>query len=215
MTAPGTTDERGSHELRGTFTGIAVCTGPGGGLASTSGAMAPATHFHAARLPELGDSVLAVTRTFDAETGAPLALELRSFAAAAPGRGVLATATARELLDAPGAIAFAAIELAAPGDAADERRPATLTQLTLSDAAPTDSAARVVADWLRATWEAELAFGSWPALRGSVTAISAGTASADWARTWLTDGEHRVSGDGDFLKVLSEAWLEPLEETQA
>lgn len=212
MTSPRTTD---THELRGTFTGIAVCTGPGGGLASTHGAVGPATHFHAARLPELGDSVLAVTRTFDAATGAPLALELRAFAAAAPGRGALATASASELLDAPGAIAFAAIELAAPGDASDERRPATLTQLTVSDAAPTDAAARVVAEWLRATWEAELAFGSWPALRGSITAISAGTAGGDWARSWLIDGEHRVSDEGDFLKVLSEAWLEPLEDTTA
>ncbi len=196
----------------GTFLGVDVRTGPGGGLAS--GAPVPsgaAMHYHAARLPDLGDVVLAVARVFDADTGAALRIELRAFTAAAPGRGALATMAGDELVDAPGAIAYAELELSAQGDEADERRAATLTRCVVTDAAPTAAAARGIADWLRTTWETELAFGSWPAVRGTLDAFSTnGGASADWAREWLVDGEHHVD-DADpaaFLKVLSPAWLE-------
>lgn len=196
----------------GTFLGVDVHTGPGGGLAS--GAPVPsgaAMHYHAARLPDLGDVVLAVARVFDADTGAALRIELRAFTAAAPGRGALATMVGEELIEAPGAIAYAELELSAQGDAADERRAATLTRCVVTDAAPTAGAARGIADWLRTTWETELAFGSWPAVRGTLDAFSTnGGAAADWAREWLVEGEHHVD-DGDsaaFLKVLSPAWLE-------
>lgn len=196
----------------GTFLGIDVRTGPGGGLAS--GAPVPsgaAVHYHAARMPDLGDVVLAVARVFDADTGAALRIELRAFTAAAPGRGAIATMSGEELLDAAGAIAYAELELSAQGDEADERRAATLTRCVVTDAAPTAAAARGIADWLRSTWETELAFGSWPAVRGTLEAFAAaGGAPADWAREWLVDGEHHVD-DADpaaFLKVLSSAWLE-------
>lgn len=202
---------------QGTFAGVEVTTGPGGGIASgvpTRGGVA--THYHAARLPELGDTVLAVARVFDEQTGAPLRIELRAFAAAAPGRGALAELDEGELLEAPGAIAYARLELSSPGDEADERRPAKLVRCVVTDAAPTAAAARGVAEWLRATWEVELAFGSWPAITGSFDAFAIdGGAPADWAREWLTDGEHRIeerTGSEDtFLKVLSSAWLEPVE----
>ena len=196
----------------GTFLGVPVRTGPGGGLASEapvpSGA---AVHYHAARLPELGDVVLAVARVFDPETAASLRIELRAFAASAPGRGALASMGGEDLLDAPGAIAYAELELSAAGDHADDRRAAKLLRCIVTDAAPTAAAARGVADWLRATWETELAFGSWPAVGGTLEAFSIdGGATADWARAWLLDGEHVVL-DGEpeaFLKVLSPTWLE-------
>jgi hypothetical protein len=207
---PATTD---IQDIRGSFAGIDVRTGPGGGLASSapiSGGVA--THYHAARLPELGDTVLAVARVFDDQTGAALRLELRAFAASAPGRGTLAELDEPELLRAPGAIAYAHIQLSEPGLAADERDVATLERCVVSDAAPTAAAARGVADWLRGTWETELAFGSWPALIGTLDAFAIdGGEPADWARDWLEQTEHRVA-DGEpetFLKVLSKAWLRP------
>jgi hypothetical protein len=171
------------------------------------------THYHAAKLPELGDVVLAVARRFDQATGAAVGIELRAFAASAPGRGTLATLAPDEFLRAPGAIAFASLRLADHGDAADERRPATLARCTVSDAAPTAEAARGIADWLRSTWETELAFGSWPAVRGTVDAFGDGQggATADWAEQWLRDAEHHVGSEhpARFLKVLDAAWLEP------
>lgn len=197
----------------GSFQGVEVQTGPGGGLAT--GTLVPsgaAMHYHAARLPDLGDVVLAVARVFDAATGASLRIELRAFAASAPGRGALAVMRGDELLDTPGAIAYAELELAAPGDEADERRTATLRRCVVTDAAPTVAAARGIADWLRSTWEIELAFGSWPAVRGTLDAFAtAGGEPADWARGWLVDGEHVVDDahPAGFLKVLSAAWLEP------
>lgn len=197
----------------GTFLGREVHAGRGGGLAS--GQVVPSgssTHFHAARLPEFGDVVLAVTRTFDPATAASRAIELRAFAASAPGRGALAQLPVAELVEAPGAIAGAVLELAGEGDAADDRRSARLVRCTVTDAAPTAAAARGIADWLRATWEAELAFGSWPAVEGSLGAFAHdGGAVADWAREWLLDSEHRVN-DESFLKVLSPAWIEPVGE---
>jgi hypothetical protein len=198
-------------QARGRFEGVDVRPGRGGGLASAGSLVAhDATHYHAARLPELGDTVLAVRRVFDPTTAAALRLELRAFAAAAPGRGTLAAMSEQELLRASGAIAFACVELASASDAADERRTACLLRCVVTDAAPTAAAARGVVEWLRATWETELAFGSWPAVGGTLDAfaIDAG-APADWAREWLLDTEHHV-GDGDdarFLKVLSAAWL--------
>ncbi|MEO6867207.1 MAG: hypothetical protein ABI200_04225, partial [Gaiellales bacterium] len=203
-----------AHAPRGTFAGIAVQEGPGGGLASASTLVsATSTHYHAARLPELGDTVLAVARHFDTTTAAALAIELRAFAAAAPGRGALAEMDEQTMLDSPGAIAYAKLELSELGFAADERRPARLLRCVVSDAAPTAAAARGVADWLRLTWETELAFGSWPALRGSLEAFAInGGAPADWAVDWLVQSEHHVTDadPGTFLKVLSDAWLEPL-----
>jgi len=192
----------------------------GGGLAS-SGPTAPGTttNYHAARLPELGDVVLAVTRVFDRTTIAPLRIELRAFTAAAPGRGALATMHADHLLNAPGAIAYARVDLLEAGDPADERRPARLQRCFVTDAAPTAACARGVAEWLRATWETELAFGSWPALRGNLDAFATpdGGAVADWARVWLKDAEHQVadSEEGAFLKVLAAAWLDPTDEDGA
>ncbi|MCW2925450.1 MAG: hypothetical protein JWM98_2854 [Thermoleophilia bacterium] len=211
-----TMDTMGSqHAMRGRFDGVEVTTGTGGGLASGAPAAgAVATHFHAARLPDFGDTVLAVSRVFDETTAAALRIELRAFAASSPGRGVLATMSEDEFVDAPGAIAYACVTLAAAGDAADERRAATLVRCVVTDAAPSGDAARGVADWLRATWEVELAFGSWPALRGTLDAFGLdGGVPAGWAHDWLRESEHRIEGDtgaGDgFLKVLSTAWLEP------
>ena len=201
-------------QVSGRFDGIEVRPGTGGGLSSSSPVAAGATtHFHAARLPDLGDAVLAVSRVFDVDTTAALRIDLRAFAASAPGRGALAEMPERELLNAPGAIAFATVELSAAGDAADERRTATLTRCVVTDAAPTAAAARGVADWLRTTWETELAFGSWPAIRGTVSAFGvADGAPADWAREWLRASEHHVADGAEdsaaFLKVLSAAWLE-------
>jgi hypothetical protein len=207
-----TTDTK-QGATRGSFGGVDVSTGPGGGLASSSPAAGGVSrHYHAARLPELGDIVLAVARVFDEETGAALRIELRAFAASAPGRGALAELDERDLLEAPGAIAFASIQLSQPGLGADERDLATLERCIVTEAAPTAAAARGVADWLRGTWETELAFGSWPAIRGSFDAFAVdGGEPADWAHDWLVESEHRVT-DGDpstFLKVLSDAWLEP------
>lgn len=206
-----TTDE---HQASGTFLGVEVRTGPDGGLASgTVVRSARASHFHASRLPEFGDVVLSVTRVFDDETAAALGIELRAFSATAPGRGALAELPLDKLIDAPGVIAVAELVLAAEGDEADERRAARLTRCVVSDAAPTVAAARGVADWLRATWETELAFGSWPAVSGTLEAFAhAGGEPADWAAEWLRDGEHRLDTDArpaSFLKVLSAAWLEP------
>ena len=196
----------------GTFLGVEVRPGPGGGLASEAPVpFGAAVHYHAARLPELGDVVLAVARVFDPESAASLRIELRAFAASAPGRGTLAAMRGSELLEAPGAIAYAELELSAAGDFADDRRAAKLLRCVVTDAAPTAAAARGVADWLRATWETELAFGSWPAVGGTLEAFSTGGgATADWARELLVDGEHVIlDGDPDtFLKVLSPAWLE-------
>jgi hypothetical protein len=200
------------EQASGTFAGIDVRTGDGGGLASgpvvTGGV---ATHYHAARLPELGDVVLAVARVFDVDTGAALYLELRAFAASAPGRGTLAELDERDLLRSQGAIAYASIQLSAPGYAADERATATLERCIVTDAAPTAAAARGVAEWLRSTWETELAFGSWPAIDGTFEAFASdGGEPADWARDWLEASEHLVR-EGDpatFIKVLSPAWLE-------
>jgi hypothetical protein len=195
----------------GTFLGVEVRTGEGGGLAS--GIPTPsgrAHHFHAARLPELGDVVLAITRVFDTTTGAALGIELRAFAASAPGRGALAQLPASQFAQAPGAIAIATLELAAPGDRSDDRRPVTLERCVVTDAAPTAAAARGVAEWMRATWETELAFGSWPAVHGTIDAFAIdGGEVADWARQWLAQSEHHVDGaePAAFLKVLSPAWL--------
>lgn len=207
-----TTDRNDTGTTSGTFAGIEVRTGTGGGLASSapvSGGVA--THYHAARLPELGDTVLAVARVFDEQTAAALRLELRAFAAGAPGRGTLAQLDEGELLRAPGAIAFASIVLSQPGLAADERDVATLERCVVTEAAPTAAAARGIADWLRTTWETELAFGSWPAIIGTLEAFAIdGGEPADWSREWLEQSEHRVA-DGDpetFLKVLSGAWVE-------
>lgn len=207
-----TTDEQ---QASGTFLGVEVRTGPGGGLASGPAVRsARASHFHAARLPELGDVVLSVTRVFDEETAATLGIELRAFSATAPGRGALAELPLDGLLDAPGAIAAAELVLAAGGDEADERRAAKLVRCVVSDAAPTAAAARGVAEWLRATWETELAFGSWPAVSGTLEAFAHdGGEPADWSTEWLRDAEHHVDTDAEpatFLKVLSAAWLEPV-----
>lgn len=206
-----TTDEQ--QQASGTFLGVAVRTGPGGGLASGPTARTRASHFHAARLPELGDVVLSVTRVFDEETAAALRIELRAFSASAPGRGTLAELPLDSMLDAPGAIAAAELELAAAGDEADDRRAAKLLRCVVSDAAPTAAAARGVAEWLRATWETELAFGSWPAVSGTLDAFAHdGGEPADWAAEWLRDSEHHVDAEQEpatFLKVLSAAWLEP------
>ncbi len=208
------------HPTRGTFLGVDVHTGPGGGLASAATApRGAAMHYHAARLLELGDVVLAVARVFDAGTGAALRVELRAFTAGAPGRGTLATMRGADLLAAPGAIAYAEIELCAAGDPADERGEATLRRCVVTDAAPTAAAARGIADWLRATWEIELVFGSWPAIGGTLEAFTppGGGAVADWAREWLVDGEHAVddSDPATFLKVLSPAWLELTSEADS
>lgn len=197
----------------GSFLGTDVRTGTGGGLASSPPTPSGATtHYHAARLPQLGDVVLAVARIFDPRTAAALRIELRAFAASAQGRGALATMGASHFVDAPGSLAFASIELSAPGDAADERRPATLRRCIVTDAAPTVAAARGVADWLRATWETELAFGSWPAIIGTLDAFAVeGGVPSDWAHAWLAAAEHRIdetSTPHSFLKVLSDAWLE-------
>lgn len=205
------TNQHDEGAVRGSFAGIDVRTGPGGGLASAPATGGTATHYHAARLPEFGDAVLAVARVFDESTAAALRIDLRAFAATAPGRGMLGGLDEGELLRAPGAIAYASIELSAAGDAADERRTAKLTRCVVTDAAPTAAAARGVADWLRGTWETELAFGSWPAISGTFEAFAVdGGAPADWAREWLLESEHHVT-DGEpatFLKVLSDAWLE-------
>ena len=206
-------DARTHRTVEGSFAGVEVRTGPGGGLAGTPPAGGGvATHFHAARLPELGDTVLAVARVFDQDSGAALRIELRAFAAAAAGRGTLAELDERELLRAPGAIAYAAIQLSAPGLPPDERGTAKLERCVVTEAAPTAAAARGVAEWLRGAWETELAFGSWPAISGTLEAFAAdGGAPADWARDWLVASEHHVS-EGEpasFLKVLSAAWLEP------
>lgn len=206
------TKQQDDTSIRGSFAGVQVRTGPGGGLASAPASGGVATHYHAARLPELGDTVLAVARVFDEQTAAALRIDLRAFAASAPGRGTLATMTEDELLRAPGSIAFASIELSAAGDAADERRTARLARCIVTDAAPTAAAARGIADWLRRAWETELAFGSWPAINGTLEAFAVdGGEPADWAREWLLESEHHVD-DADpptFLKVLSDAWLEP------
>lgn len=202
----------GAEHAEGTFDGNEVRRGLGGGLASGSPvAGARTTHFHAARLAEFGDTVLAVTRVFDETSGAALRVELRAFAAAAPGRGALAESDEATLLRAPGAIAFAVVELASPADDADERRAARLTRCVVTDAAPTTSAARQVADWMRTAWETELAFGSWPAVAGTLDAFAdaALDAPVEWATEWLRAAEHLVTDDGAFLKVLSPAWLEP------
>jgi hypothetical protein len=207
MTADVTTNAQAA----GRFEGVDVRAGHGGGLASAGTVVVgDSTHFHAARLPELGDTVLAVRRVFDPSTAAALRLELRAFAAAAPGRGTLATMSEAELLRAGGAIAFASVTLAGADDAADERRAARLERCVVTDAAPTAAAARGVAEWLRTTWETELAFGSWPAITGTLDAFAIDSgAPADWAREWLLDTEHHVADgdDGRFLKVLSAAWL--------
>ncbi|MCB0880006.1 MAG: hypothetical protein KDC46_13630, partial [Thermoleophilia bacterium] len=145
----------------------------------------------------------------DDRTSAALALELRAFAASAPGRGALAELPVDAVASAPGAIAAAALELSAPGDEADERRPVTLRTCVVTDAAPTAATARGVADWLRGTWETELSFGSWPAVEGTLEAFAHdGGDIADWAQEWLLDSGHKLD-DGRFLKVLSAAWLEP------
>jgi hypothetical protein len=202
-----------SNDSAGTFLGTEVRSGRGGGLASGPAlSSGRATHFHAARLPGLGDVVLSVTRVFDATTAAALSLELRAFAASAPGRGALAELPIDAIADAPGAIAAAALELSAAGDEADERRPATLVRCVVTDAVPTAAAARGVADWLRTTWETELSFASWPAVRGTIDAFAIdGGEAADWALEWLLDSEHHVdeTTPSAFLKVLSSAWLEP------
>lgn len=210
------TDNRQHHtspNARGSFGGVEVRTGVAGGLSSAAPAVAgESTHFHAAQIPQLGDVVLAVRRHFDPATSAATQLELRAFAATAPGRGALADMPGETLLEAPGALAFAALALSAGGDAADERRPARLIRCAVTDAAATDDAARGVADWLRTTWESELLFGSWPAVRGRLSAFATtpGGAPAQWARDWLEQSEHHVGTDPDpqFLKVLAEAWLE-------
>ncbi len=196
---------------RGTFLGREVQTGRGGGLASEPVvAHGGSTHFHAARLPDLGDVVLAVTRRFDPQTAASTAIELRAFAASAPGRGSLVQLPLDALASAPGAVAAARLELADEGDVADDRRPVRLTRCIVTDAAPTAAAARGVADWLRTTWETELAFGSWPAVEGTLDAFTHdGGDVADWAREWLLDAGHRVDDAGTHLKVLSAAWIEP------
>lgn len=206
------TDTNGNGKIRGSFAGTQVRTGRGGGLASRPAGGGVAIHYHAARLPELGDTVLAVARVFDEDTAAALRIELRAFAASAPGRGTLARLEEAQLLEAPGSIAFASLQLSAPGCAADERDTARLVRCVVTDAAPTPAAARGVADWLRGAWETELAFGSWPAIKGTFDAFAVdGGEPADWAREWLLDSEHHVD-DGErpgFLKVLSDAWLEP------
>jgi hypothetical protein len=162
--------------------------------------------------PSWATSCSPSTRAFDDETGAALRIELRAFAASAPGKGALTELPIDQVPDAPGAIAMAVLELAEPGDEADERRPATLARCIVTDAAPTATAARGIAEWMRSTWEIELSFGSWPAVRGSLDAFAHdGGAIADWAREWLLDGEHVVddTDPGSFLKVLSPAWLDP------
>jgi hypothetical protein len=213
-----TTSDAVTHGTRGRFDGVDVRTGPGGGLASPGErAVEAATHYHAAHLPGLGDAVLAVTRVFDPATAAALRIELRAFAASAPARGTLATMDEPALLHAPGALAFARIDLSRAGDDADERRAARLVRCVVTDAAPTVVAAQGIAEWLRATWETELSFGSWPAITGTMDAFSVdGGAPADWASAWLEATEHHVDADGAddarFLKVLSPAWLTPAGE---
>lgn len=213
------TDASSTSAVHGSFSGVAVQAGAGGGLASRPPVVGVVTHYHAAQLPELGDVVLAVARGFDRDTGAATSIELRAFAAGATGRGSLAQLTADEFTRAPGAIAFAQLRLANTGDAADERRTAELLRCTVSDAAPTAEAARGIADWLRSTWETELAFGSWPAVRGTLDAFSerAGGVPADWADAWLRASEHLVGDEqpATFLKVLDAAWLESPAENVA
>jgi hypothetical protein len=192
-------------ERTATYDGTPVHTGRGGGLASAHPEI-ERSHmtFQASRLPELGDTILAVTRTCESASHRPRTIELRAFAASAPGRGALAQLTRARFLGTAGALGWAAIEL---NDGA-----ATLERCIVTDAAPTAGAARTTAEWLRTAWESELRFGGVHVITGTMEAFAVdGGEPADWSRDWLEATEHRLD-DGPagwtFLKVLSMSALD-------
>lgn len=189
---------------RGRFGNVHVERGVGGGLAAIEQVAASSTHFHAARLEGVGDVVLAVTRVLDDQRAALARIELRAFVASAPGRGVLAQLPADEMILAPGAVAYAELHVADEQAGVDERNAAHLRRCHVTDGVPTPASARDVADLLAGAWEAELRFGSWPAVRGQVAAFD----GAEWAIDWLRERSHQVDAES-FLKVLVPAWLEP------
>lgn len=193
-----------THLTRGRFGSAVVERGVGGGLADIEHVVAASTHFNAARLDELGDVVLAITRVLDEQRAALARIELRAFAATAPGRGSLASLPADELLQSPGAVAYAELCVADEAADVDERDAAQLVRFQVADGVPAPDVARTVADLLANAWEAELRFGSWPAVRGDLAAF----AGAGWAIEWLREQSFQVGSDG-FLKVLVPAWLEP------
>lgn len=216
----GTIAAPANGEISGRFGETHVRTGRGGGLVHPV-ATEPATHYHAARLPDIGDVVLAITRTFDPRTSAARRIELRAFTAAAPDRGRLAAVSVEELLASDGALAAVELDLARAGDVADERRPAELARCAFAAAAGDRATGAGLAEWMRRAWETELAFGSWPAIRGRLEHVviaerphgrggSVTTRPAAWAADWLEATDHLVEGVG-FLKVLGPSWLEDVQ----
>lgn len=193
----------------GVYEGTQVQSGKGGGLASHSFIKSEATHYHAAAIHQLGNVVLAVTRRLDPVSAATTHLILRAFAATSPNRNNIAQLEKREFLSSAGALAISEMSLALPGDEPDVRGTVVLNYLNFTDAVISAAAMQELGDLLCSTWEAELSFGSWPALRGNINVIKAGGAisGADIAN-WLVEREYNISETGSVLKVLSAAWLE-------
>lgn len=227
--------ERSSERLPSTDAAVIPSAGAASGVASGAARTTPLTHYHAARIDGLGDLVLAVTRTLDPTTMTPERIELRAFRADAPGRGALAVAPPDTLLAADGGLAWVDLDLhgdrdSFPWDAPGERI-ARLTSMHLAGDTPADRAVHAVnglADWLRTTWEMELAFATWFAVRGDARAFTPGedlTDSRDpeqvvrdddfgtWAAIWLANNEYAVTSEppGSFLKVLNAPLLARIE----
>lgn len=210
----------------------------GSGVASRPPMAGPVTHYNARRFAELGDLVLAVTRILDPVAMTPERLELRAFLAGAPGRAELMAAGPDQLLASEGGMAWVGIDLQCqrtsfPWDAPAERV-ARLERLHLQGAGPADRAVHAVnglADWLAATWEHELTFGTWYAVRGDARCLERRDALVQsddparslrtgdfgaWAATWLAGREYAVTTEppGDFLKVLNGPLLARIESGQ-
>ena len=176
------------------------------GVASRPPRGGPATHYQAARLPELGDVVVAVTRVLDPVSMAPERHQFRALLASAPDRARLLQLDGEELLAADGALGWVEVDLrggqlSEPWPA-PERRVARVTGLLVAGPTPAGRAVHAsngLADWLLTLVEAELAFATWLALEGDGTALERtpdGSMSPE--RTWRT---------GDF-STWGADWLE-------
>lgn len=219
----------------GTIASMDESNDRGAGIASTPAASGPVTHYHATRLDDVGDVVLAVTRILDRATCTPSRIQLRALRADATERAEILTGEGPSMLDVDGALAWVDVDL--QGDHVDvpwiapSERVARVDALHLAGASPAERAGHVVtglADWLLTVVETELLFATWFAVRGDARALSparSGRADEDpagalrrgdfgtWAADWLARREYAVAHElpGTFAKVVNAPLLARVE----
>lgn len=183
------------------------------GAASVLPRSAPLTHFHATRLPELGDVVLSVTRELNPQSWAPASMELRAFRADAPRRATIPAMGPDDMLVTDGGLAYARVDLASTDADASPPLPARdrvahLVDLRFAGITAHERSSHVgtgLAEWLRVTLETELLLASFARLEGLGSALrlplgdevpadddEANEDFLEWGADWLAAHEYEV-----------------------